>query len=390
MKVILAVGGIRPPLTGIGRYIWELACRLPLLSECESVRFFRANGWVTSPDALLRPRGPGVDTRRALLRSPLVVGAYRILAPATSWWRLRRHGDSVFHGPNYYLPPFPGPAVLTIHDLSVFLYPEFHPPERVAFMRKEIPLALRRATALITDSEFVRQEVIHFFGFPESRVFAVPLGVPEMFRPRLEADVRSPLVRCGLHYGSYSLCVATIEPRKNIPGLLQAYRLLPDQVRRHFPLVLIGGPGWHNEETLNEIERGTREGWLRYLGYVEEENLPSLVAAARVFVYPSFYEGFGLPVLEAMASGVPVVCSDRASLPEVVGGAALAADPDDVAALAAMIERALDDEKWRCEAREASIKRASAFTWNATAKRTLEVYRLAQDLFSVTTARAVL
>lgn len=386
MKIILAVGGIKPPLTGIGRYIWELASRLPRLAECESVRFFRGGRWVQDPTNLLQSRGVGPETRRALLRNPIAVQAYRMFAPAVSWWRLKRCSDSVFHGPNYYLPPFPGAAVSTVHDLSIFLHPEFHPPERVAFMRREIPIALDRAAVLITDSEFVRREVIQFFGWPEDRVVAVPLGVPEEFRPRTEHNVETLLSRFGLKFRCFSLCVATLEPRKNILGLLKAYRLLPDALRRCYPMVLIGGPGWHNEEILGEIERGSREGWLRYLGYVDERVLPLAFSAARVFVYPSFYEGFGLPVLEAMASGVPVVCSNRASLPEVTGGAALTTDPDDAVMLSAAIERALVDDLWNRQATEASIRRASAFSWDATASKTVEVYRLAQHLFSGTAA----
>lgn len=386
MKVILAVGGIRPPLTGIGRYVWELACRLPRIGEFESVRFYRGTGWVEDPAELLLSCGPSQGTRRKLLRNALAVGTYRKLAPAVSWCRLRPYSTSVFHGPNYYLPPFPGAAVSTIHDLSIFLHPEFHPPERVAFMRKEIPDALRRASFLITDSEFVRREVIQFFGWPEDRVIAIPLGVAEEFRPREEFEAQPLLRRLGLRFGGYSLCVATIEPRKNILVLLAAYRLLPDQIRRRYPLVLIGDRGWHNEEILGDIDRGTREGWLLYLGYMEEGELPLIFSAARVFVFPSFYEGFGLPVLEAMASGLPVVCSNRASLPEVTGDAALSVDPDNVVALGAAIERALEDEQWNGEARLASISRASAFTWNSTAKRTAEVYRLAQARFSGTIA----
>ena len=190
-----------------------------------------------------------------------------------------------------------------------------------------------------------------------------------------------------MRFSEYGLCVATIEPRKNIVGLLAAYRLLPDTLRRRFPLVLVGDRGWHNEEILGDIVRAMREGWLRYLGYVAEGDLPLLFSGARMFVFPSFYEGFGLPVLEAMASGLPIVCSNRASLPEVTGEAALLVDPDDVVALGSAIERALEDEQWNRDARPASIERASQFSWDTTAKRTVDVYRLARTSFSGTVAR---
>jgi alpha-1,3-rhamnosyl/mannosyltransferase len=206
--------------------------------------------WILDPAELLAQPDAGRRTvrmlfrtlavRRRLARSPLAVRAYSRVSPLLYWYRLRHHRDYLFHSPNYFLPPFPGPAVATFHDLSVFRYPQFHPPARVELMRREIPKTLRRAAYLITDSEAIRREVIEFFSWPAERVTAVPLGVDAAFRPRAEAEVLPVVGRYGLTPGAYSLCVATIEPRKNIDNLLEAYARLPVTLRDRYPLVLAG------------------------------------------------------------------------------------------------------------------------------------------------------
>ena len=184
MKIILAVNAIKPPLTGIGRYTWELASRIPGMQDVEEVRFFSEGRWVNDIRALLNQSPAKLAVRQRLLRSPIAVAAYRWLSPLMLRHRLQSLGDHLYHSPNFYLPPFAGPAIATIHDLSIFRCPQFHPPERVAFMQREIAVALTRADFLITDSEFIRQEIIEFFGWPRRKVQAVPLGVAEEYRPR--------------------------------------------------------------------------------------------------------------------------------------------------------------------------------------------------------------
>jgi glycosyltransferase involved in cell wall biosynthesis len=309
------------------------------------------------------------------LRSPLAVSAYRRISPLVLRHRLKSFGDHLYHSPNFYLPPFAGPAIATIHDLSIFRCPQFHPAERVAFMQREIQVALTRADFLITDSEFIRREIIDFFNWPEEKVQAVPLGVSEEYRPRGQEETVGVLQKFSLDFDGYILCVGTIEPRKNIEVLLSAYEALPEAQRSRCPLVLVGGFGWRSEATHRRIEQGQRQGWLRYLGYVSETELPLLFSAARGFVYPSLYEGFGLPVLEAMASGLPVLISNRSSLPEVASGAALIAEAEDVRAMTESIRVMLEDDSWRREATKRSLEVAGRYSWEATARKTVEVYR---------------
>lgn len=375
VRLVLSVDAIMPPLTGIGRYAWELAKRLPAAPGIGDVRYFSLGRWVSDPQALLGVPAVAQATRRVLAGSRLAQAGFRLLSPLLVGGRLRGFGDHLYHSPNFFLPAFPGRSLATFHDLSVFLHPQYHPPARVDFMRREIAKALQRADFLITVSDFTRREVIAHLGWPEERVRAVPLGVDAAYRPYTPEQTRAVLGSFGLEHGGYCLCVATIEPRKNIDGLLSAYAALPEALRRRYPLVLAGGPGWQSGQTHARMEGLARAGWLRYLGYVREEALPALFAGAHGFLFPSFYEGFGLPVLEAMASGVPVLCSGRASLPEVAGDSALIVEPEDGDALAAGIRRLIEDEVWRAAARVRARERAARFTWAATAEGTVAVYR---------------
>ena len=374
VKVILSIDGIKPPLTGIGRYAWELANRIPTLPGIELVRFFAGGNWVGDAQSRMNQLPAKLAAQRRLLRNGLVMAAYRKISPLLLRRRLRRFGDHLYHGSSFYLPPFSGPAIATFHDLSVYRYPDCHPPERVAFMTKEIPVALRRASFLIADSEYVRREVIEFFGWPAARIAAVPLGVSDEYYPRGVESTSAVLGKYGVQHGGYALCVATIEPRKNIGALLRAYQSLPISLRAQYPLVLAGDRGWRSESLHDEIGEAQAQGWLRYLGYVGQADLPVLFAGARGFVFPSLYEGFGLPLLEAMASGLPVLTSANSTLEEVAAGAALLVNPEDDDAIAVGIQRLLEDDAWRLAAGARSLAVAAQYSWDKTARRTVQIY----------------
>jgi alpha-1,3-rhamnosyl/mannosyltransferase len=173
------------------------------------------------------------------------------------------------------------------------------------------------------------------------------------------------------------LYAGTIEPRKNIDRLLTAFELLPAHVRELFPFVVVGYRGWKSEALHERLQRAEAQGWARYLGFVPGGDLPVIYGGAKIFAFPSLYEGFGLPALEAMASGVPVVCSNASSLPEVVGDCALTCDPQDVEGLATLLERAVLDSAWRDAAILRGVVRASNFSWDKTVAGTLAAYRMA-------------
>ncbi|WP_027147199.1 glycosyltransferase family 4 protein [Methylobacter marinus] len=380
MKAIVSIDPVHFPLTGIGRYTFELARHLNKLDDICDLKLLSGSHFVSSlPEAK-----ECVDDRRAsltrqlkkhLLKSHTVVD----LANGFKNWKKQRTllglEDFVFHGPNYYLPEFAGVSISTFHDLSVYSWAHCHPPERVRFMQKQIVLSLRRADMLITDSEFTRQEVAQHFSWPLDRIRSVSLASSAEFYPRNQAEWSSAGIRYSLTMGGYALFAGTIEPRKNLDVLLDAYMLLPLSLRQRWPLVMTGYQGWRSEKLHERIKAANREGWVRYLGYVPAEDLPLLYAGARLFVFPSLYEGFGLPVLEAMASGVPVVCSNSSSLPEVAGDAAGVCEATDVDSLSELIARGLEDETWRNRAIEKGLARAAQFSWDRCAKETVAVYR---------------
>ena len=376
LKVVLSIDPVKFPLTGIGRYTYELALGLQK-ARLHDVQFLRGTTLMRTlplPDDA-KPMAHIPSWKRWIQKNPIAVGLYRLVNPRLKGQALKGLEDHVFHGPNYYLPPFGGRSVVTMHDLSPYLWSQSHPPERVRYMQAEIQLSLKRATALITDTEYTRQEVAKFFSWPLDRIHAVHLASSPEFKPHAVGQLTPVLHPMGLKPGGYSLFTGTVEPRKNIATLLDAYAQLSASTRSRWPLVIAGYRGWGSQDLHQRLERAQSEGWLRYLGFVPHETLPSLMAGARLLTYPSLYEGFGLPVLEAMASGVPVVCSNASTLPEVAGDAAAFHDPMDVAKLAGLIETGLQDEMWRSEAIASGLKQAAKFSWERCTQQTLDVYQ---------------
>lgn len=377
MEVIMSIESIKYPLTGIGRYTLELtkqlqhdaSLNLKLFSHGKFISELPKLDFVASGSSALS------QIRSQLIKSDLAVKSVKFVRDYAIRKSLKTHKHAIFHGPAYYLPKFDGQSVATFHDLSVFTMAEYHPPARVRFMQKELRHTLQEASVLITDSEFNRVELANYFGYPAAKIVSVPLACSEDFHFRDAASTTPVLNRFGLNHGAYLLYAGTIEPRKNIETLLDAYGTLPDAVRRRWPLVLVGHQGWQSQKLHERIEKAVSEGWAKYLGYVNNDDLPYLFAGAHLFCFPSHYEGFGLPVLEAMASGVPVVCSNASSLPEVAGDAALMFDAADVNALRQLILIGLEDEVWRESAKQKGLIQASTFSWQRCAKETVAVYR---------------
>lgn len=355
-RVTLWVDALEPNPGGIGRYTGEL-CKGLATRDGVSARYFGHNRLLDDPGLLLR--GAPLPPPRNALRN---------------WWDKRGLKSSVVHGPNYFLPYFAETGIITVHDLSVFRYPETHPAERITAFEGQFLSSLSRATHIITDTETVRRELIEMFDAQPEVVTAIPLGVDSSFRPHSAGELSPTLERWGLTPNGYGLCVSTLEPRKKISELLAAWRELPKLVRDSHPLVLCGGAGWRNEALRDEVENGVAEGWLRHLGFVEEELLPKLYAGAALFVYPSIYEGFGLPPVEAMASGVPVMVSHHSCLPEVCGDAARYFEPDDAAGFVNALERNLADREWQLETVERGLVRVRQFSWKQCVDRTVEIY----------------
>lgn len=375
---MLSVDTIKYPLTGIGRYTLELARQLQYSQLLDDIKFIREyNILCEIPDIQTDINSSILKTRikSCVQKNYLLSELYRIITPCLKKSALKEYKDFIYHGTNFYLPPFPGKKIATFHDLSVFTWPQCHPKERVRYMRKELMLTLQRADMLITDSEFTRSELCNYFNYPLNKVTAIPLASSGDFYPQSVIDIQPFLTHYGLQANSYVLFAGSIEPRKNLDVLLTAYQRLSNKLRKHYPLVICGYHGWQSEELHLRMAEAERQGWLRYLGYVAAKELPTLFSGARLFVFPSLYEGFGLPVLEAMACGIPVISSNAASLPEVAGNVALLFDPTDPDDLLRHLIRGIEDLEWRKEASNAGVQRAKQFSWQRCARNTLSVYQ---------------
>ncbi|MNG59947.1 Glycogen synthase [compost metagenome] len=375
MKVILGTDPIKYPLTGIGRYAYELANCLKESSEISELLFLQGCSLSQQIPTAREITSSAHGLRQRLKKSHFASELYRLTAPWLKTYALRKHPDAIYHGPNFYLPPNLERCAVTFHDNSVFAFPQYHPVERVRFMQKELLLTIKRADILITDSEFTRHELAEYFNLPLSKVYSAQLASSGDFYPRETEEISCVLSPLDLKPNQYCLFTGSIEPRKNIETLLDAYERLPLELRLNIPLVISGFKGWSSEGLHQRFERGQKAGWLRYLGYTKSADLPLLFAGARSFLFPSLYEGFGLPVLEAMASGVPVVCSDSASLPEVVGDCALMCAAMDVETLTQLIQKSIEDEVWREEARIKGLNRAKHFSWQRCAQETILAYQ---------------
>jgi glycosyltransferase involved in cell wall biosynthesis len=281
----------------------------------------------------------------------------------------------LLHSPDFIPPGFGyRRSIITVQDLSFLRYPHFLTDESQRYYNKQIGWAVERADHVLAISQATAGDLTSLLGVAPDRVTVTSLAAdPALRRPDGEA-VERVVGSYGLSPG-YVLFVGTLEPRKNLVGLLRAYRLLAERGRCDAPLVLAGEKGWLYDEVFQEIDSLDLESRVRLLQSVPDSDLPGLYGGAGVLAMPSFYEGFGLPALEAMVCGTPVVVARRGALPEVVGDAGLFVDPEDIEGIAAALEQALLDERLRSRLRERGLEQASQFTWSSTAARTLQAYR---------------
>lgn len=289
--------------------------------------------------------------------------------------RLLRHHVDVVHSPVNVVPAARIRGhVVTVHDLSFVTHPENFPPTKRQYQRWFTRLSVSRASRVLTDSESTRRDLMSYFDAPASRVTTVYPGVTAGFRRPAPEHLRAVRERAGLTR-PYFLHVGTLQPRKNLTRLVEAFASAREQDRLPHVLVLAGGKGWMYEGLLRRVrELGLRDEVL-FPGYVDVADLPAWYAGADALVYPSLYEGFGFPVVEAMACGTPVVCSNVSSMPELAGDAALLVSPHDVPAMAAALGRIASDHHLRRELAERGPTQARRFTWESTARGVQEAYR---------------
>jgi len=376
IKVAMNAVPLMSPLTGIGQYVRHLSEHLENINQA-TIHFFYGAGWGDE----IRQQGlpAAANSLKLALRKnlPYSYELSRCVQQLTFNQGIKRFAPDVYHEPSFLSFRFDGPTVLTVHDLSWIRCPEAHPAERVRAMHKFFEPSLARADHIITDAAFVKQELVDVFGLDASKIHPIHLAAEPLFKPMLANEIDGFLKTKGLEHRQYWLAVGTLEPRKNLQLALDAFSALPAADRKKTPLVLAGMVGWNVGKLLPKIQAMQQAGELLQLGYVSRHNLAAVVAGAKALIFPSVYEGFGLPLVEAMQSGTPVLASNASCLPEVLAGAGLLFDSNDADGLKALMLQMLSDDDLATMLSTQGLNRSKHFSWQKTAQQTLEVYRLA-------------
>jgi alpha-1,3-rhamnosyl/mannosyltransferase len=362
--------------TGVGRYTHEMVTALSGLSVDLELFYYYGTFWSKSLLSV-----DIEDARSYQFRARRELKKY--LPSALKKWikgqafksGYRKLRLELFHATNYVAPQYSCPLIVTVHDLSHLRYPEAHPADRLAWLSEGFQTTMNRAQHFITVSEFTKKELIELLGIKQDKVTVVPEGVSSCFRPSKSDLLLQKLQKWSLKPDGYLLSVGTLEPRKNLINLFKAYERLPNSVKARWPLVVVGMSGWKQKGIIQEMDALIRNGNLIPLGYLSDEELAVIYSGAKLFVYLSLYEGFGLPPLEAMACGTPVVSANRTSLPEVLGDAGILVDPENIEAVARTLESVLDDSRKCREMSHRGQRQAAKFTWQTCAEKTYNVYQ---------------
>jgi glycosyltransferase involved in cell wall biosynthesis len=389
MRVLVNGLAAAGPMTGIGHYTTQLLRCLRAQAGNDEIHSFpnrwlrqARSLWVRLRSLLERNNQPAVGTAQATARrKPGWHGrALRTLRSSGQWLIARsfqatcRSGFDLYHEPNYIPLPSDLPTVATVHDLSVLLHPEWHPADRVAHFERRFRRGLKQCRHVLAISESARQEIIRTLHIRPDQVTRTYMGIRPGLMPLPEPKVQQALRQLNLP-SRYLLYVGTIEPRKNLTTLLRAYRALDARLRRAYPLVLVGNWGWNSGEVARMLESKDNAAEVIHLGYVPEGSLSALYNGARALVYPSLYEGFGLPPVEMLACGGAVLASTAGPLVETVGRQAHLIEPMDLDGWRRAMQRVIEDDDWRQALQRGAVAAAKPFTWEQCAADTLRVYR---------------
>ncbi len=360
------------PLTGVGHYTFELARALARLAPSDQFELVAPSPFPSSIIEDIRLNGPAnlraVNTEASSIRG-------------RRWWTvglplyLRKASLDLFHGTNYEVPLWSKRrSVLTIHDLSIMLHADTHRADLARRARRRLPLMARSASTIITAAESVRREIAEHLHVKADRVRVTPFAPRSSFQRMPAEQANQTKQRLGIE-DEFILFVGTVEPRKNLLTLVRAFDRILRRTSRRPQLVVVGAEGWLMDDLFAFIKESSISDRLRLTGYLDDGDLRALYSSCTVFVYPSIYEGFGLPPLEAMACGAPVIASNIATFQETLGSAAEFVEPNDVEALAASIVGILGDEDRRRTLSRGGLEQAAKFSWERTAQLTLGVYR---------------
>ncbi|MEA2206040.1 MAG: hypothetical protein QOE77_2816 [Blastocatellia bacterium] len=377
MHIALDGMPLNQQLTGVGHYTLELARALAAASANDQYEVVSPLSFVPLEEGNLNGELPNLRFVQA-----------KVGVVSRHWWTVglpryvQKRSFDVFHGTNFEVPLWKKCAtVLTIHDLSLLLHSHAHEQSRVRRARRRLPLMARAATMIVTPGESVRDEVIEHLKIPATQVVAIPEAARRVFHPMPPDATSETRRRLGLA-DEFLLYVGTIEPRKNLNKLVQSFVEIARARKGSLQLVLAGREGWLTEELFELVRQSGMNEAIKFTGYLCDDDLRALYNSCLAFIYPSFYEGFGLPPLEAMACGAPVIAGRIPSVEAVTGSAACLIDPDSVSDLAVNIRDLIDNERRRRELSTAGLKRAAEFSWERTAELTRAVYGEAMARFA--------
>jgi glycosyltransferase involved in cell wall biosynthesis len=367
---------------GIGRYTRELIHALLAVSSDHHYTLFYASKNKLASNAIRDPQSatPLHSASGTIVRIKRLPFHDKWLARI--WHRARlpipieliTGKIDLFHSPDFTLPPtLPGvPTLLTVHDLSFIRDSDSAWPSLRAYLMKAVPRSVKRATHILADSQATKDDLIDLFKTPTEKISVLYSGVDARFKPiRERAEIDRVRAKYKIGSQPFALSIGTLQPRKNYRRLIEAYAKLNDQPLH---LVIGGGKGWMFDDIFTQVRDLGLEDRVHFIGFVDDADLPTLYSAADLFVYVSLYEGFGLPLLEAMACGTPVIGSNASSLPEVIGDVGLQIDPKDVDAIARAMQQMIDQSELRDRSRAAGIDRARRFTWTSAARELLSIY----------------
>lgn len=377
MRIAIDFTAFIPQMTGIDTYMKQLVSNLAKVDRSNQYRIYHNH----EDCRIFTDNLPGNFSHTSLSARPRLfrlISQQVMLPVAASGWKA-----DVVHSPSFIMPYLRGAArhVLTVHDMTSFSHPHCHIALRRSWLYRRMVLAsLRRADAVVVPSRATRQAILEFLpDLQPDRIHVTVPGIGEEFRLCDPASVREVVARLKLPQ-PYILYVGTLEPRKNLPALVESYRRLVEAgaIKEH--LVLAGKLGWGYEALLKQIQVPALRGRVHLAGYVDQKDLPTVYAGARLFVYPSLHEGFGFPPLEAMACGVPVISTRSSSLAENLERAAELVAPDDIAGLADAMQRLLTDDTLRAKRQGQGLEQARQYRWEQTARETVKSYQAAMEM----------
>ena len=378
MKLLVNLSSLNHPLTGIGEYTLNLVKEMLDDDQVQDIKGIRSSRYLDRHQisVLIAALEQGHQTDQPLTRYLKKMSRLKLIAriarKAINAYReisFRFYRNMLKHyiywEPNYICLNHQGVCVPTVHDLSHLICPQFHPKARVKYLKAELPRTLARAKHVIVVSEYTKQSVMEHFDLDDQQITVVPPSVKSEYYPRTASECAQLKKRLGLPE-NFILFVGTLEPRKNLQGLLLAYKLLSTELKSQYPLVLSGKKGWLLEDIEQILQPMLDSGEVIWLGYLNSKDLPALYSSATAFTYVSHFEGFGMPIAEAMACGTAVIASDNTAMKEASGGAVCIVSPHSIGSIAQGMRKVLLDSSYRIECETKGLEISKNRSWKVS------------------------